>query len=280
MTAARAATEHDRRHAGSLLAAAVAFRLFGTLVPLLFLMVMVFRYFRDLSDVAAEGAARRIGMVGYIVDPMLDAPGPSRAGGVVVVVLGVIFLLLAAPKLADTLRTANSLAWDMPARRWRRRWLAGLAVLGFLVVAILLLIAIDAAKQEALWVSGPSVVGTFVAVGSLWLLASRLLPHGDAEWRDLVPGAVLVGAGMVLVNLVMAFFVWRATSLSSLYGPPGLVLGLFIWLFIVSRVLVLSAAVNADQYQRRTGIVFGPARPLLEQSEQDEPGSGEPPTDG
>jgi membrane protein len=102
--------------------------------------------------------------------------------------------------------------------------------------------------------------GVLIAITSLipfffiWLGVSLRLPHGDAPWKALVPGAVLVAAGIGLIHLgtvlVIAHYLERA---SATYGALGVSFTILMWLFISSRVIVASAMLNAVLWQRGQG---------------------------
>jgi uncharacterized BrkB/YihY/UPF0761 family membrane protein len=89
---------------------------------------------------------------------------------------------------------------------------------------------------------------------AVWLLASMRLPHGDAPWRALVPGALLVAAGLETIQLgttlVVAEQVERA---SATYGSLGVAFAILVWLFVLSRVVVGSAMLNAARCEGRRG---------------------------
>ena len=85
-----------------------------------------------------------------------------------------------------------------------------------------------------------------VAFAAIWLLLEWLLPHGDAHWRELLPGALLVAVGVQLIHLGTVLFVaGRIERSSETYGSLGVAFTMLFWLFVVSRVIVASAMLNA-----------------------------------
>ncbi len=56
---------------------------------------------------------------------------------------------------------------------------------------------------------GPGLVAVLLLVlvsAGTWLAGSLLLPHGEAPWTALIPGAILVGGGMQILHLVTVFY--------------------------------------------------------------------------
>ena len=85
-----------------------------------------------------------------------------------------------------------------------------------------------------------------VLAGGAWLLVSLQLPHRDVRWQALLPGAVLVGVGLLLVN---GFNLYVTTRLvedrADTYGALGIATALLLSLMIVGRLMVVSAELNA-----------------------------------
>ncbi len=89
------------------------------------------------------------------------------------------------------------------------------------------------------------------AAGAVW--AMRLLPHGDAPWTALIPGAVLVGVGLQALHLfTVLYLVPRLGRSSELYGSLGAATVILLWLYIIARLFTLSAFLNATLWERRT----------------------------
>jgi uncharacterized BrkB/YihY/UPF0761 family membrane protein len=94
-----------------------------------------------------------------------------------------------------------------------------------------------------------------IVLGGAWLALARLLPHRDVGWKSLVPGAGLVAVGMLLVN---AFNVYVTSRLveerADTYGALGIATALLFSLYIVGRVIVGSAVLNATLDARRAEV--------------------------
>jgi uncharacterized BrkB/YihY/UPF0761 family membrane protein len=91
-----------------------------------------------------------------------------------------------------------------------------------------------------------------VLIGGAWLAVSLQLPHREVRWPALVPGAVLFGIGLLLVN---AFNIYVTTRLvedrADTYGVLGIATALLFSLVLVGRLMVVSPELNASLYERR-----------------------------
>jgi uncharacterized BrkB/YihY/UPF0761 family membrane protein len=90
-----------------------------------------------------------------------------------------------------------------------------------------------------------------VLIGGAWLAVSLQLPHGHARWHQLIPGAVLVGAGFLVVNIFNIYVTTRLVEgRADTYGALGIATALLFSLVLVGRVMVVSAELNASLAER------------------------------
>ena len=85
-------------------------------------------------------------------------------------------------------------------------------------------------------------------------MAARNAPPAapDADWRALLPGAVLFAAGgMLLATLTHYVIGPYASSREDTYGTLGLATALLPGLFLIARLVVASAVLNATLWERR-----------------------------
>jgi uncharacterized BrkB/YihY/UPF0761 family membrane protein len=109
------------------------------------------------------------------------------------------------------------------------------------------------------WVRRHSQLGGLVAllayvvlVGGAWLVLSRELPRREVGWTGLLPGAVVVGAGLLLVNVFNVYVTTRLVEdRADTYGALGIAAALLFSLVLVGRVIVVSAELNAELDERR-----------------------------
>ena len=101
----------------------------------------------------------------------------------------------------------------------------------------------------------------------LWLGIDVLLPHGDAPVTSLIPGALLMVAGLQALYLVtIYYFAHRLATSGDLYGSLGIAGTLLLWLYVIARLFVASMFFDAALWKRRrlrrearaTGTTPGP----------------------
>lgn len=243
----------DQRFGGGLLAGALAFRLFGALLPLGLLVAVLLGY--AASDRAAvDEAADTLGIGRSVLESIAESSKLTGGTRWPVGAFAVIALLLAAFSAARAIRAAHSLAWTGGVERMQRPLAAALVLMGVLVVFAVVWWLLARARAE-LGIGGVILsVAAAPVFFAVWLGAAALLPHADAPWTALVPGAVIVGVGVQVLHLATVLFVaGRLERASATYGSFGAALTILVWLYVLSRVIVASAMLNAELWQRRRG---------------------------
>jgi uncharacterized BrkB/YihY/UPF0761 family membrane protein len=91
-----------------------------------------------------------------------------------------------------------------------------------------------------------------MAFGGVWLWASsQLLPPNIPRSAHL-PGAVVFALGYQVLNVFVAFFLAdRLASSSALYGALGVAGTILFYLYLLGRLVVWSAELNAVVYEMR-----------------------------
>ena len=86
---------------------------------------------------------------------------------------------------------------------------------------------------------------TFAPLAGIWLWVSLHLPHGDASWRELVPGALVVAIGFQLLHeLIGHFLVPKLEKSTSLYGSLGSTATLLFFMYWMAFLVVASPILN------------------------------------
>jgi membrane protein len=247
-----AALLRDRRHAGGLLAGALAFRLFGALLPLALLAAVAMGYAATVDRTSPEKAGKAVGIAPALLSSVAESSKLSNGTRWTVAAFAVFALVWSAMSAARAIRAAYSVAWTGGVQPLNRAVPAGLV----LVAAVVAVVAVVAGARWARHELG--AVGVLVAIAAvvpffgIWLGASYLLPRAGAPWTALVPGAVLVAVGMLVIHLGTVLFVAnRVQRASATYGSFGAAFTILAWLYVVSRVIVASAMLNAALWERR-----------------------------
>jgi uncharacterized BrkB/YihY/UPF0761 family membrane protein len=124
-----------------------------------------------------------------------------------------------------------------------------LASLGF-AGSVLAFVASIAVVQ---WVRSESqvfgIVAMLVSAGvplAFWLVVSMRLPHRGSGWLVLLPGALLVAAGVHAFYLLTAWFLApKLDSATDTYGLLGVVATWLFWLYLIGRLVIAGATLNA-----------------------------------
>jgi len=182
-----------------------------------------------------------------------------------------VFLYPTSVALAKVVHRSHAVAWADERTKLRSKWRAA----AFVVFAGAVILALTGVASRVRVLSGPGVVvrvGLVVAYAAAWLGVARLLPHRDAPWSALVPGAVLVGVGNSALHFFTVVYVARhLASATRLYGTLGSAAALLSFLYLIGRLVVASATLNASLYDRR---LAGSVQPFARMRTRLGPGRG------
>jgi membrane protein len=263
LDAARVGASSWSRHATSQFAAAIAYRVLFSIVPLLTLVVVIL----DLvlpSDARADTVDWLFGALpGNEVEESINRSVRSASLGVSavgVVSLGV--LLWSASGMMASLRAATRMIWEAEAGR---PFIGGKLIdLGLVVGAgVLLLATFGLSVIVQIIVSLGRDASGAIGLGSgrvfavlveesvalavsfvVFLLLYRLLPPVRVQFRDLWPGALVAAVGLQLGVAGFAAYL-RFSDFNAIYGPLTAVFGLLVLVYLAAVVLLAGAEVAA-----------------------------------
>jgi uncharacterized BrkB/YihY/UPF0761 family membrane protein len=253
--------ERDTAAAGSVLAAAVAFRIFLFLVPYVFVLVYGFGLFSSATGSDPRDVAAKAGIVGLLASTIDVAADQSLVTRITVFVVALYALFSTSRTLLKVLAVVHALAWQLrPPRRLKLTKPALLLIV--LVTAAIALVQLINWMRDRSFIAGLSAEILFIAVpAGAWLVVSlRFFVHPpEAGWRDLLPGALLVGVGVQVLHFVTVYWITHLlSSKSETYGAIGAALAILFWAYLLGRILAASAVLNAGAWQQR----HAPKRPL------------------
>jgi uncharacterized BrkB/YihY/UPF0761 family membrane protein len=246
--------ERDRRVGGSVLAGALAFRLFVPLLPLALLVVAILGYASTESADAPASVAHSLGIREATLTTIADSARLSNGDRLGVIAFALFTLLTSSLSAVRAVRAVHALAWGIPLNRFPRAFGAAMAFIGW------------AALFFGLWVLGAwarSTLGpagipvTLLLTGSffaLWLAVSLTLPHPpDLPWRAFIPGGILMAIGLEVIHLVTVLYIdHKAEEVSAVYGTLGIALVILLWLYLLGRLIVASAFLNATLWEHNS----------------------------
>lgn len=241
--------ERDRQRFGGLLAGAVAFRLFLWLVPFVLLLVGLLGAVTDFEESTPGSISDSLGLQGALAETVSDSA--SQRGWWIAILLGLFGTVWAGMGVVRAMRISHSAAWGVPPDRARNALVASAIVSGTAVGFIVLTFIVGWIRHHT------GFIGLLAALAMLgvyfvgWLALSIWLPHRDVPVKALVPGAALFALGVEALHLFTTYYLTdRAARAASVYGALGTALVLLFWLYLLARLMVGSAVLNAEMAAR------------------------------
>jgi uncharacterized BrkB/YihY/UPF0761 family membrane protein len=246
----------DAAIGGSVLGAALAYRIFIWLLPFALALILTVTLIAGHDTSSIANLVDDAGLTGFIAKSVADAADGTRGWAVVSALVATLFALAyQSSALLRSIRAVTALAWNMPVGRVPRPTRSTLLFLAWLVTFM----AASASAAPIRHALGfpldllVNLVAYSAGLPMLWLLLSWfLLPHGAARWSELVPGAIGVGIGVGAISLfnTLILFPWL-TEREETYGVLGIAAGLLFGFFLIGRTVELSAALNATLAEER-----------------------------
>jgi uncharacterized BrkB/YihY/UPF0761 family membrane protein len=240
---------------GLLLASAVAFRLFLWLLPFALLVAGIGAGLAGGNTRTVESASKAAGITGAASQEVVTALHDGHKSWWIAVLIGGVGVLWGARTTLRTLTLVHAHIWQVPAPRYRGR----AVVVRTLVFAggwiVLIVGAAVVPRLDRLVPGGVllAVIAQVVISAAVWAALSVRLPHSRARWQELLPGCVLVGVSLAVLDAVSRVYIPRKLETSSeLYGALGIAAVILAWLLIIGQVVVASALVNVvwAEYQQ------------------------------
>jgi uncharacterized BrkB/YihY/UPF0761 family membrane protein len=254
--------DRDAEVAGGLLAGALAYRLFIWLLPFALVLVAGLGFAASASSQSPTATAGSLGLAGLVSNSVSSAAkGSSRWYALVI---GIPILLWATRGVLRALIAAHRLVWTDLRDTAPRPTATATVRLLVLFLCFMGASALAAAARSWSGVAGVvSTLATVFAYSGLWLLVSLQLPRRDTHWTELIPGAVAFGICVDVLQFAAAYVLGpMALSKQGTYGALGIAAALLIGLYVLGRVIVDAAALNATLAERR-----GRSAPSLEGSD-------------
>jgi uncharacterized BrkB/YihY/UPF0761 family membrane protein len=243
--------ERDTAAGGGVLAGAVAFRIFLFLVPFVFVLVVGFGLGASAANESPRALAESAGVGGLAAKAFASVGDLSVGERVLSLLVAGLALFLATRALVKVLRIVHALVWHVRADKLDRpmRWVLG--TLALVSVALVLTTLLATLRGQSFVLGLIATLLWIVIPGGLWLLVSWHLPHRDVPWTALVPGAVFLGVGLQVLNLVTVYWIaHQIESKTDTYGAIGFALALLLWAYILGRLITTAAVVNESLWAR------------------------------
>ena len=239
------AVERNRRVAASVLAGGLAYRLFLWLLP----FGLIVGGALGLSNAnSTEDAVEGGGLPAAVSNAVGDAARSADSSSWWLFAVGFPLLLWAGFSGAKAVQLVHSLVWDEPPTKTKP--LKGSLAFTGMACAAIATIAVSSWFRDVTWHGLLAGALTIAPLTGLWLWVSLHLPHRDAPWRALLPGAFLVGIGVpVLSGVVDTVLVPKLEKSESLYGGLGATTTVIFFIYLLGVLIVSSPVLNSSLYE-------------------------------
>ena len=224
-----------------------------------------------LADVMPAGAYQ------LISDQIVRIAGNSDGKLTLAFVLGLGFALWSANAGVKAIFDALNVVYDEDEKRgWIKLnaislafTFAGVVVLILIlgaVVALPLVLAFVgfAAQQQAGWLP---LLRWPVMFALVVLGLSVLYRHGPsrrhAKWRWVSVGSVFAALSWIALSVAFSWYLSKFADYNATYGSLGAVIGLMMWMWISTAVVLIGAELNSEiEHQTARDSTTGAAKPL------------------
>lgn len=274
----RAWREVSNDHVG-IIAAGVAFygllALFPAISALMAISGLIFAPERITEQLEAVSAFMPEGAADIIIGQATEVAGSHSGGLGLAALAGIAIALYSASKGVASLIEGINVAYDEEETRgFLRLTLTNLGLTVFLIVgmsaglgatlvlpSILSIIDLGPTTEALIGLARWAVLLALTVAGILVLY--RHAPDREpAEWRWLLPGALLACILWIAASIGFSVYVENFGSYNETFGALAGVIVLLMWLWLSAYVLLLGAEVNAEaEAQVRPDTTTGPGMP-------------------
>jgi uncharacterized BrkB/YihY/UPF0761 family membrane protein len=251
--------QRDREAAGTIIGSALAFRLFLFIVPMLLFFVGVLGFLATwVEDEDVNEAAGLSGTLAQQISIALSQPSSTRW---IATAAGLFGMAWAGRSLSKVMVSASCLAWRLPVTTK-----APVRVIGSVIALVagmgLVWTAVNRVRHDfGVGAASLSFIAVLAIYGLAWMAMSMVLPRATRDPSALLPGAVLVGAGLAGMQAFAQLYLPDKFSRASvLYGAIGTTVVTLGWFFFLGRAMVFGMSLDAVIYERFGSIsqfVFG-----------------------
>jgi uncharacterized BrkB/YihY/UPF0761 family membrane protein len=243
--------ELDVHVGGGILAGAVAFRVFLFLVPFVYILFTAVGLTSTATSKDPTELAKTLGITGVLASAIVNTQDISALSQFLLVLGAAVALMWTANSLDKTLYVVHWLVWGVP-----RMKPSGIRTIGTTIglsLVLTVLAVLTNVLRTKLGLPGSVLVAVIVMAVSFmaWWWVSWQLPHAPVTARQLIPGAVLVAVGTEVLYLLTTYWIGHVVARKShTYGAIGIALAVLLWVYVLGRIIVASAGVNAALWRR------------------------------
>jgi uncharacterized BrkB/YihY/UPF0761 family membrane protein len=250
---ALAVAERDKQAAGTMIGAAIAFRMFLFFIPLVLFVVGIAGFVAELID--ADQINDTTGITGELAEQIRSAFEQSATTRWFATLTGLVGMATTGRSLSRVMCAASSLAWQIPVVLKASVRVIG-AVVGLVSGLALSAAIVNRIRIElGLPAASVSFLAVFVVYLVVWTLLFWLLPRSSPDPGTLLPGAAIMAVVQSAMQLVAQLYLpSQIGRASALYGAIGTAIVTLGWFFFLGRSVVIAMAVNATVHERYGSI--------------------------
>jgi membrane protein len=231
-------------------ASMIAFWLFFSIFPLLLVLVTLLGWFLPAGD--KDSVLRNVAQM----FPLLDSNSVrSLSGSVWALILGAVTALWSGLAAVRATHSAFDSVWEVPyherpgALKQIVRSIAVLATVGFGLVLSTLISGFVMGTSSGVDLGAAGRAGGYVLAAALdvaiVVVAFRILTTREVSTRDVLPGALIAGITLFVLQQLSTFIISRHLhSAQPTYGRFAVVITILWWFYLQSIVTLLAMQLN------------------------------------
>ena len=264
----------------SLVAAGVSFYVFLAVVPLLASVVLLYGLIADpgsvIEQVRGLSGAMPAQAAGFLAEQMLFVVSTTAEKKGLGLLTALALSIFGARAAAGAVIGALNIAYEQEEQRgWFSLNLGALLITagGVLFGVLGLLGSASIGLLEKFTALDRTVLAVIVKVATSLLTALSVMAisavlyrfgpcRGRAQWRWVLPGALLFGLVWTLLTLLFGLYVSRFGSFGATYGSLATIMIFLTWIYAAAYALLLGAELNAElEHQTERDSTVGPEQP-------------------
>jgi membrane protein len=239
---------------GGALASAITLSTFVAIFPLAVVGIAVLGLVASDPPQVTRTIVDQLGLHGAAADLVRDTVGTARSTRRAASIVGLAGLAWAGSAVVTSLTNAYDTVWGVKDRGLRERIVGFLWLLGAGAGLAVSIGASAALRWLPGWSAPLALLVSLLIDAALFLWTGWLLPNRKVSWRASIPGAVVGGFGLLVLQLVGFVVVPMLVSRSSaLWGSLGAVFALLAWLAFFARLVVYAAIVDVVVWEESSG---------------------------
>jgi len=244
-----------------------------SLPALLLIIIVMAGYFFGEAAVAREMSEQIGDMIGKETARVIEATIANAAetgSSTLAMLIGVGFLLFGATTVFYHLQVSLNRIWGVVPKprqaflkylRDRLLSFSLILIIGFLMMISLIITSVLATLNDWITHHWPEVMLplinltnyliSIVVIGTLFALMFKILPDAIIRWRSVIVGSILTALLFSLGQYGLSIY-FQMSDPGSVYGAPGAIILLMIWVSYVAMILLFGA-----EFTRQWANQFG-----------------------